>query len=75
MPQITEAKKYGFEFLQKINQDYSLYGNANRRVIAHHKGEGEIISYVICGTEIELFSWNLFKKDSPVHSIDDMVRC
>jgi len=75
VPHITEAKKYGFNFLQRINEYYSLYGNGLRRIIVNHRGEGDIFSYIICGNDIEPFSWNIFKNNSPVHSIDDTVRC
>jgi len=72
VPHTTEVKKYGFEFLQRINQNYSLYGNGSRRVIV---GSDGIISYIISGSDIEPFSWDIFKQNSPVHSIDDTVRC
>lgn len=75
MSHITEATKYGFEFLQRINQNYSLYGHGGKRLIVHHRGEGNPISYVIEGPELQAFSWNLFKSNSPINSIDDAVIC
>jgi len=75
MSHITEAVKYGFEFLQRININYSLYGHGGKRLILHNSGKVEPISYIIEGPELQPFSWNLFKSNSPLNSIDDAVRC
>jgi hypothetical protein len=68
---ITEAKRYNYEFLQNINQQYQLYGNGARRLIIHKNGIGEIIAYVIMGTQQEPVSWKFLKTTHP--TIDDMV--
>ena len=70
----TEAKHYGYEFLQDINKHYKLYGNGNQRVIIPTNGIGEVIAYIISGVEIIHQSWNEVKRNHPMYSsIDDKV--
>lgn len=64
----NEARVYGFSYLQQINSNYTLYGNGLRRLIIPRGQYGQLIAYVIRGSEIEPLSWEEVKANHPINN-------